>query len=40
MARISSYPKDTTIQDNDAWVGTAFPNRQNKNFLAVDVAKY
>ena len=40
MARISSYPKDTTIQDNDAWVGTAFPNRQTKNFLAVDVAKY
>lgn len=40
MARISSYPKDTTIQDNDAWVGTASPNRQTKNFLAVDVAKY
>lgn len=40
MARISSYPKDTTIQDNDAWVGTAFPNRQTKNFLASDVAKY
>lgn len=40
MARISSYPKDTTVQDNDAWVGTAFPNRQTKNFLAVDVAKY
>lgn len=40
MARISSYPKDTTIQDQDAWVGTAFPNRQTKNFLAVDVAKY
>ncbi len=40
MARISSYPKDTTIQDNDAWVGTAFPNRQTKNFLASDVVKY
>ena len=40
MARISSYPKDTTIQDNDAWVGTASPNRQTKNFLAIDVAKY
>jgi hypothetical protein len=40
MARISSYPKDTTIQDQDAWVGTAFPNRQTKNFLASDVAKY
>jgi len=40
MARISSYPKDTTIQDNDAWVGTASPNRQTKNFLASDVAKY
>lgn len=40
MARISSYPKDTTIQDNDAWVGTASPHRQTKNFLAVDVAKY
>jgi hypothetical protein len=40
MARISSYPKDTTIQDNDAWVGTASPHRQTKNFLAIDVAKY
>ena len=40
MARISSYPKDTTVQDNDAWIGTAFPNRQTKNFLAIDVAKY
>ena len=40
MARISSYPKDTTVQDNDAWVGTASPNRQTKNFLASDVAKY
>ena len=40
MARISSYPKDTTIQDQDAWVGTAFPNRQTKNCLASDVAKY
>jgi hypothetical protein len=40
MARISSYPKDTTVQDNDAWVGTASPNRQTKNFLAIDVAKY
>ena len=40
MARISSYPKDTTIQDNDAWIGTAFPNRQTRNFLASDIAKY
>jgi hypothetical protein len=40
MARISSYPKDTTIHDQDAWIGTAFPNRQTKNFLASDVAKY
>jgi hypothetical protein len=40
MARISSYPKDTTIQDQDAWIGTAFPNRQTKNFLAIDVARY
>ena len=40
MARISSYPKDTEINDFDAWVGTAFPNRQTKNFLAIDVVKY
>ena len=40
MARISSYPKDTTINDFDAWIGTASPNRQTKNFLAIDVAKY
>ena len=40
MARISSYPKDTIIHDQDAWIGTAFPNRQTRNFLASDIAKY
>ena len=40
MPRISSYPKDTTIQDNDAFVGSSHPNRQTRNFLASDVAKY
>ena len=40
MARISSYPKDTEINDFDAWIGTAYPNRQTKNFLAIDVVKY
>lgn len=40
MARISSYPKDSTIQDKDAWVGTESTNRATRNFTAEDVANY
>ncbi len=40
MARISSYPKDSTIQDKDAWIGTESTNRVTRNFTAEDVANY
>ena len=40
MARISSYPFDTTVTDNDAWIGTDAANRQTKQFTASAIAKY
>ena len=40
MARISSYPRDLEIVDNDAWVGTESSNRLTRNFTAAAVAKY
>ena len=40
MARISSYPYDTTVTDNDAWIGTDATNRQTKQFTAAAVAEY
>jgi len=40
MARISSYPKDSTIQDKDAWIGTESTNRATRNFTAEDIANY
>ncbi len=40
MARISSYPYDTTVQDNDAWIGTEGSNRRTKQFTAEAVAEY
>ena len=40
MARISSYPYDTTVTDNDAWIGTEASNRQTKQFTASAVANY
>ena len=40
MARISSYPRDLEVQDNDAWVGTESSNRLTRNFTAAAVAKY
>tara|TARA_R110002012_G_scaffold295311_1_gene491779 strand:- start:422 stop:1123 length:702 start_codon:yes stop_codon:yes gene_type:complete len=40
MARISSYPYDTTVTDNDAWIGTESSNRQTKQFTASAVANY
>ena len=40
MARISSYPFDTTVTDNDAWIGTESSNRQTKQFTASAVATY
>ena len=40
MARISSYPYDTTVTDNDAWIGTEATNRQTKQFTAEAVVEY
>ena len=40
MARISTYPFDTTVNDNDAWIGTESQNRLTKQFTASAVANY
>ena len=40
MARISSYPRDLDINDEDAWIGTESSNRLTRNFTAAAVAKY
>ena len=40
MARISSYPFDKNVTDNDAWIGTDASNRQTKQFTASAVASY
>ena len=40
MARISSYPYDSTVTDNDAWIGTESLNRKTKQFTAAAVANY
>ena len=40
MARISSYPIDSRIQDKDSWIGTESSNRVTRNFTAEDIANY
>ena len=40
MARISSYPFDTVVTDNDAWIGTESTNRLTRQFTASAVANY
>ena len=40
MARISSYPGNLDVVDNDSWIGTESSNRQTKNYTAAAVAKY
>ncbi len=40
MARISSYPFDRNVTDNDAWIGTDASNRLTRNFTAKAVADY
>jgi len=40
MARISSYPFDNNVTDNDAWIGTEATNRSTKQFTAQSVANY
>ncbi len=40
MARISSYPRNREVQDEDSWIGTESSNRLTRNFTAEDVANY
>ena len=40
MARISSYPFDTNITGDDAWIGTDAANGSTKQFTASAVATY
>jgi hypothetical protein len=40
MARISTYPFDSVVTDNDAFIGTESQNRLTKQFTASAVAKY
>ena len=40
MARISTYPFDTIVTDNDAWIGTESTNRLTRQFTASAVANY
>ena len=40
MARISTYPYDATITDDDAWIGTESTNRSTRQFTAKAVADY
>lgn len=40
MPRISSYPKDLTIQDLDAWIGSDSVTRATKQYTAIALAAY
>jgi hypothetical protein len=40
MARIRSYPYDSTVTDKDAWIGTDAANQRTKQFTAEAVANY
>ncbi len=40
MARISSYPRDLKVQDEDSWIGTESSNRITRNFSAKAIAEY
>jgi hypothetical protein len=40
MARISSYPRDLEVNNQDAWIGTESSNRLTRNFTAQAVADY
>ena len=40
MARISSYPRDKEVQDQDSWIGTDYASQLTKNFTAEKVAEY
>tara|TARA_R110002124_G_scaffold216510_1_gene382286 strand:+ start:57 stop:767 length:711 start_codon:yes stop_codon:yes gene_type:complete len=40
MARISTYPKDSDVNDYDAWIGSDYPTGNTKQFTAKAVADY
>ena len=40
MARISTYPYDSVVNDGDAWIGTESSNRLTRQFTAAAVANY
>jgi|TARA_R110000782_G_scaffold182992_1_gene273234 hypothetical protein len=40
MARISAYPQDREINDNDNWIGSSSPGQMTRNFSAKSVAEY
>lgn len=40
MARISSYPVDSIVQDGDAWIGTEVGNNSTRQYTAAKIAEY
>ena len=40
MARISTYPFDTIVRNDDAWIGTDSLNKSTKQYTAKAVAEY
>lgn len=40
MARIYTYPNDTVLRDEDAWIGTNYPNLATVQFTAKKIADY
>lgn len=40
MARIYTYPNDTVLRDEDAWIGTNYPDLSTVQFTAKKIAEY
>ena len=40
MARIYTYPNDTALRDEDAWIGTNYPDLATVQFTAQKIADY
>jgi len=40
MARISSYPRDLDVVDQDSWIGTSVPGLQTRNFTVANIAAF
>ena len=40
MARIYTYPNDTALRDEDAWIGTNYPDLATVQFTAKKIADY